>query len=223
MIDGGRVLGVIPARGGSKRLPGKNQLDVGGKPLLAWTIEAARASRYLDRLILTTDDDALAAIARARGCEVPFMRPPELARDDTPGVAPVLHALRELPGYDWVVLLQPTSPLRSVDDIDGCLELCARRGAPASVSVTTPAKSPDWMYRVDGEAHMRPLRAPGATEPIYVLNGAVYACRTRWLLEHERFVTDETLAYVMPAERSLDVDDELDLLELRWRIQRQRA
>ena len=132
MIEGLSVLGLIPARGGSKGVPRKNIRLVAGRPLLAWTIDAARASRYLDRLVLSTDDCEIGAVAIAAGCEVPFLRPPELARDDTPGIDPVLHALGQLPPFDIVVLLQPTSPLRLASDIDGCIERMLAARAPAS-------------------------------------------------------------------------------------------
>ena len=181
MIAGQRVLGVIPARGGSKRVPGKNVRKIRGKPLIAWAIEAAKKSRHIDRLILSSDDPAIIEAAKGCGCEVPFVRPAELAQDDTPGVAPVLHALAMLPGYDLVVLLQE--------------------------------KSPYWMYFLDEGGHMVPLLGSDAApaQVAYLLNGAVYVARTDWLKNTGTFVTPETLAYVMPASRSLDVDTELDL------------
>ncbi|CAA7603172.1 3-deoxy-manno-octulosonate cytidylyltransferase [Acididesulfobacillus acetoxydans] len=120
-----RILGIIPARGGSKGIPRKNIRLLGGKPLLAWTIEAALEAGCLDRLILTTEDEEIAAVGRKYGCEVPFLRPAELAQDSTPGIEPVLHALRwlaEREGYrpDYVLLLQPTSPLRRAEQIREC-------------------------------------------------------------------------------------------------------
>ena len=121
MIEGKKVLAVIPARGGSNGVPRKNIIDVGGKPLIAWTIEEARKSKYIDRLILSSDDREIIEIAKRWGCEVPFEQPAEMARDGTPGIAPVLHAIEMLPDYDYVVLLQPTSPLRQVEDVDGCI------------------------------------------------------------------------------------------------------
>ncbi|MEH2097772.1 acylneuraminate cytidylyltransferase family protein, partial [Nostoc sp.] len=121
MIHGKKVLAIIPARGGSKAVPRKNIREIGGKPLIAWTIEEAKKSQYIDRLILSSEDDEIISIAQKWGCEIAFKRPVELAQDDTPGIAPVLHALNQLPIYDYVVLLQPTSPLRQVIDIDGCI------------------------------------------------------------------------------------------------------
>ena len=211
MIAGQRVLGVIPARGGSKRVPGKNVRKVRGKPLIAWAIEEAQKSRHIDRLVLSSDDPAIIEAAKACGCEVPFVRPAALAQDDTPGVAPVLHALAMLPGYDLVVLLQATSPLRRAEDIDGCIERCAASNG-ACVSVAKVEKSPYWMYFLDERGCMVPiLGGETAARDVYILNGAVYVARTDWLKKTQTFVTPETLAYVMPAGRSLDVDTELDL------------
>lgn len=217
MINGMSVLAIIPARGGSKGVPRKNIREVGGKPLIAWTIETARFSRYVDRLITSTDDPEIAAVAESCGCELPFLRPAELARDETPGIAPVLHAIEALDvRYDLVVLLQPTSPLRSVEDLDGSLELLLAQGAPACVSVVAPDKSPYWMYRRGEGGGLVPILEGEFTRrqdipEVFALNGAVYAAKTGWLLRRETFVTPETVGYLMPKERSLDIDDELDL------------
>ena len=113
-----RTLALIPARGGSKGIPRKNIRLIAGKPLIAWTIEAALRSSLLDAVMVTTDDPEIAEVASRAGAQVPFLRPAALAQDDTPGIAPVLHALDMLPGYDAVLLLQPTSPLRNTADID---------------------------------------------------------------------------------------------------------
>ena len=157
--------------------------------------------------------------ARSWGCEVPFVRPAELARDDTPGIEPVLHALKELPAkYDYVVLLQPTSPLRLTADIDDCLETCLRQQAPACVTVTEVDQSPFWMYRIDSSRHLLPLidqkSLPHRRQElpkVYILNGAVYVAQTAWLQQQRTFLTTETVAHIMPGARSLDVDTELDL------------
>lgn len=218
MVNDRKVLAVIPARGGSKGVPRKNIRPLGGKPLLCWTIEAARASRYIDRLILSSDDREIIEIARQAGCEVPFVRPAELSRDDTPGVEPVLHALKMLPGYDYVVLLQPTSPFRSSEDIDRCIEACIKSGAPSCVSVTAPDKSPFWMYTLDRQSRLSPmLPAPEGFSrrqdlpQVYALNGAVYVAQTSRLFENPVFVTAETLGYIMSKENSVDIDTEEDL------------
>lgn len=225
MIGGLKVLAVIPARGGSKGVPRKNLRLAGGKPLIAWTIEAARESRYIDRLVVSSDDLEIMETAQAWGCEAPFRRPAEIAQDETPGVEPVLHALQLLPGFGVVVLLQPTSPLRNADDIDGCIELCVTSKANACVSVSEAEQSPYWMYSLSSAGRMRPLiEAPPVARrqdlpPAHVLNGAVYVAGCDWLRERRTFVTEETLGFLMPRERSLDIDTELDLKVLDIRFQ----
>lgn len=199
-------------------MPRKNLHPVGGKPLIAWTIEAAKRSHYIDKLVISSEDAEIISVAEALGCEAPFVRPAELARDDTPGIDPVLHALSVLPGYRWVVLLQPTSPLRSTRDIDECLETCVRTSAPSCVSVTEAAESPYWMYSLGKHSELQPLLTGqhGSTRrqdlpTVFVLNGAVYVANSEWLASHRTFVSPETLGYRMPAARSLDIDSAIDL------------
>jgi CMP-N,N'-diacetyllegionaminic acid synthase len=219
MIRGQTVLAVIPARGGSKGIPRKNIREVGGKPLIAWTILEAKKSKYIDRLILSSEDPEIIAVGKEWGCDVPFVRPTELSKDETPGVEPVLHALESLPEhYEYAILLQPTSPLRLVEDIDGCLELCLDQHAPACVSVTEPDKSPYWMYHLDGRRHLTPLFPRESTicirqnlPKVYALNGAVYVAQSSWLKEQRTFLTLETIGYIMPKERCMDIDTQLDL------------
>lgn len=209
-----KVLAVVPARGGSKRVPGKNLRAVGGKPLLAWALEQARAARSIDHLAVSSDDDAILAAATRLGCDTALRRPDALARDDSPGVDPVLHAIDVLPGYDLVVLLQPTSPLRAASDIDACVALCSAPDAVACVSLAPVPdggpKDPAWVYRLDDRGCIIAARAqePGAC---YVLNGAVYVARTAWLRQHGTFLSPQTLGYRMPADRSLDIDTPQDL------------
>jgi CMP-N,N'-diacetyllegionaminic acid synthase len=210
------VLALIPARGGSKGVPRKNVRALGGKPLIAWTIEAARQAHSVSRIVVSTEDEEIAAVARAYGAEVPFMRPHALAQDTTPGMDVVFHALDQLDGCDDVLLLQPTSPLRTAQDIDAIAELRARAQAPAAVSVSAAHHPPQWMYRMEHPAQLRPLLDEPApvrrqdAEEVYVLNGALYSARRDWLLTHRSFMSGRTLGYVMPAERSVDIDTPLD-------------
>ncbi len=217
MIAGRKVLGVIPARGGSKGVPRKNIRIVGGKPLIAWTIEQAQKSRFIDRLILSSEDPEIIRVAQQWGCDAPFVRPKELAEDDTPGIEPVFDALDRVSGYEWVVLLQPTSPLRTASDIDGCLELCAARKADACVSVSATNHHPYWVYALQADGRLEPYvktLVPAVRQDLpaaYVLNGAVYAARCSWLRSTKEFVNNETVGFVMPPERSLDIDTPLDI------------
>jgi N-acylneuraminate cytidylyltransferase len=216
MIGNRTVLGVIPARGGSKRVPRKNLRLVGGRPLIAWTIEEAKKSRHIDRLILSSEDDEIIAVAREWGCEVPFKRPAELATDEAEGIGPVLHAVNALPGFEVIVILQPTSPLRTADDIDKCIEQCVCTDVPCVVSVTQIDKSPFWMYTLEGTNKLRPLLQSEdlakrcAGHPVYTLNGAVYVARVDWLKKSRSFLTEETVGLIMPKARSLDIDTESD-------------
>jgi N-acylneuraminate cytidylyltransferase len=214
------VLAIIPARGGSRVVPRKNIREVGGKPLIAWTILAALESKLIDRAVVSSDDEEIIETARRYGADVPFVRPSELARDDSPYQDFVTHAISELPGFDYVVSLNPTSPLRSVEDVDGCISLCAERGAPACVTVTPAPKHPAWMFHVDQDGLMKPVLGEGAgpvpprrqeLPEVFVLNGSVHVAECDWFLQHQSFFSDETMAYKMPAERSVDLDSETDL------------
>jgi CMP-N-acetylneuraminic acid synthetase len=211
-----KLLALIPARGGSKGVPRKNIRDLLGRPLLAWSIEAANQAARVDRIVVSTEDEEIADVARAWGADVPFLRPSELAQDDTPGMEPVLHALSELPQYDWVLLLQPTSPLRTADDIEGIIRFCLEHDAPAAVSVCEVSKHPHWMYRCGANHRLVPFTdAPLVSRrqdlpPVYALNGALYLARCDWLLQQRQFIAEETLGYEMPAHRSADIDSAID-------------
>lgn len=221
------VLAIIPARGGSKGVPRKNIRNMAGKPLIAWTIEEAKKSKYITRLILSSDDEEIIEVAKQFGCEVPFKRPIELAQDDTPGIEPVLHAIEQCPGYDYVVLLQPTSPLRTVEDIDGCIEMLLTQNNDFVVSVTEPNKSPYWMYRVDLDGSMETIVKQDEyitrrqdLPKAYVLNGAVYVAKVERLLEEKNFLNSDTKAYIMKYENSFDIDSELDFIVCDYLINR---
>lgn len=219
MIAEQKVLAVISARGGSKGVPRKNIREVAGRPLLAWSVLAALASRYVDRTIVSSDDDEIIAAARDCGAEVPFKRPPELARDDTPGVEPVLHALRVLSGFGIVVLLQPTSPLRTADDIDSCIEQLAASDADACVSVCEAECHPYLAYERLADGRLQSFFAEKSVGDMrrqdfpvaFRLNGAVYAARAAQLIRTRTFIGAHTVGYRMPAARSLDIDTFEDL------------
>jgi len=220
MIGDLKVLGIIPARGGSKTVPRKNLKLLAGKPLIAWTIEEAHKSQYIDRLIFSSEDTEIIRVAQEWGCEVLFVRPAHLAEDETPGIEPVIHAINAIgEKYDYIVLLQPTSPLRTVNDIDDCIRYCIQEAAPVCVSVYAVDKSPYWMYTLNEHQKIFPLiQAYHSIErrqdlpPVYALNGAVYVAQTDYLLREKSFISEETRAYIMPAERSLDIDNEMDFI-----------
>ena len=220
-----KILGIITARGGSKGIPGKNLKPLAGRALLGYTVDAARASGALDRVILSTEDAAIADAGRALGCEVPFIRPAELSKDDTPHLPVIQHAaqwMRDHAGYhaDAVMILQPTSPLRSADDITAAARLLESSGADSVVSVSEVSAHahPMRMLRVDEHGHAV-LFATG--EPVrrrinrrqdlpaaWVMNGAIYACLARVLFDAApSLYGDRVAAYAMPAERSVSIDD----------------
>jgi len=217
-----RFLGLILARGGSKRLPRKNILPLAGKPLLAWTVEAAQAARHLDRVVLSTDDIEIADVGRQFGAEVPFTRPSELASDTATSLNVILHALRTLAEqgepYDYVVLLQPTSPLRSAADIDAAIELLLTKEADAVISVCETDHPPEWSNTLPDSLSMAGFYRPGIRSTrsqdlpkSYRLNGAVYVYSCRRLLQSGSLeMDDNSYAYIMPRERSVDIDSAID-------------
>lgn len=227
MIDGLRVLALIPARGGSKGVPGKNILPIGGKPLIQWTIQAARNSRFVDRVVLSSDDERIMEVAQAGGCEVPFKREAGLATDTASSMAVVVDALQRLPGHDVLVLLQPTSPLRLADDIDAALQLMIETGAPACVSVRPAQEHPYWSFRVSTADTLEHFVPPPPDAPTrrqdlpqaWCLNGAVYVARVPWLLQQQSFLSAGTVAYRMPAERSIDIDTPADVEQVKALLQ----
>jgi N-acylneuraminate cytidylyltransferase len=231
VIAGKSVLGLVVARGGSKGVPGKNILPVGGRPLIQWTIDAARESSHIDRLVLSSDDAAIIDVAVRGGCEAPFVRPASLATDEATSIDVVVDALSRVPGHDIVVLLQPTSPLRSAQDIDGALELLESSGAPSCVSVRPADEHPFWTFRRDEAGALSRFVEPPAGMPLrrqdlpaaWCLNGAVYAARVDWFLQHRSFLTPETVGYPMPAERSLDIDTPADVERLQSTVERSRS
>lgn len=219
-----RALGIIPARGGSKGIRRKNLVLLSGRPLLAYTVAAAQASRRLTRTILSSDDEEIRAVAASLGMEVPFVRPPELATDDATSVSVVKHALQwieqdEGRPYDVICLLQPTCPLRVAADIDSAIERLDQSSADAVVSLArVEDPHPVKMMLIDGD-EVHPLFPDQWRETVrrqelpaaFYLNGAVYCVRRDVLLEQDSLWGKKTLAYVMPAERSVNVDSLLDV------------
>lgn len=210
-----RVAALITARGGSKGLPGKNIRPLGGKPLIAHSIDVAQQSAAVGAVYLSTDSVEIAEVARAYGCEVPFLRAADLASDEAKSIDVVCDALDRLPQYDIWLMLQPTSPLRAAEDLDGVVATMERTGADSCVSITEAQNHPWLTFAIGvGGAMTRfcadaPARAARRQDmpPAYVLNGAVYGFRPDWLRQGRAFVDAGSLAWIMPAERSVDIDD----------------
>lgn len=222
MYSGKKILGLIPARGGSKGLPGKNIRPLLGKPLAAWTIEQARASRYLDKIIVSTDAEEIAAVARRYGAEVPFMRPPELSTDHAKAIDVILHAIEHFSvrgeRYDLVMLLQPTSPLRAAQDIDNAVERLFSKEAQSVVSVCEAEHHPYGMNILPPDGSLEDFLKPEAINsnrqelPVfYRINGAIYMAYIAYLQAQKSFVGKDAFAYIMPREKSVDIDSIIDL------------
>lgn len=218
----GKVLGLVPARGGSKGVPGKNTRLLAGRPLLEYTCRAAFDSGVIERVILSTDSEAIAECGRGLGLEVPFMRPSALAQDDTPMLAVIEHALNELRREGWepemVVLLQPTSPLRSASHVRSAVELLRSSGADSVVTVTAlPLHlSPDYVMRIEG-GRLRPFLPDGLgvsrrqdARPAYSRDGTVYAFRAATVRSFGTIYGDDCRPLVIDAAESLSIDTAAD-------------
>jgi len=224
------VFGVIPARGGSKGLPGKNLKPLGGVPLIGWSIRAARECRSLDRVVVSTEDQAIASAAAALGAEVPFARPAELARDESPIVDVLRHAVLWLEKErgsrpDVVVLLQPTSPLREPRDIDETVRLVVEGGADSAQTVTEDRRHPFHRYLLEN-GKMVPLLKESErlsrrqdAPPVYLPTGSVYAVRGEVLMRDGALKGADHRALVRDFRVSVDVDDEFDLRLAAWLLE----
>jgi CMP-N,N'-diacetyllegionaminic acid synthase len=230
------ILGVIPARGGSKGVPRKNIRPLAGKPLIHYTLESARKSRLLNRVVVSTDDEEIAELTNNMGSEV-LMRPDTLARDDTPMVPVIQHVLSSLAedGYrpEIIVVLQPTAPLRRAEHIDGCLDLMSKSSANSVVSVSPiPAHfHPNWQFIVSEHGELQTFSGQRLDEIqarrqelsiTYTRNGAMYAVRRSAFNECESLLAPPCIAYIMAFEDSVNVDSEEDFwVAERYLLQRQ--
>ena len=219
MINKKRILALIPARGGSKGIKNKNIIDLCGKPLISYTIAAAKESRYVDSVIVSTDSEKIAEIAVFYGADVPFLRPATLALDTSTTLETVCHAIKKLTAcgdrYDVLLLLQPTSPLRTQEDIDRALEKFAREGLSIA-SVSKAKDSPILLRKLTGKSRMESLLGLQSTvrrqdmPPVYRVNGSIYINEISSLSESTSF-NDNVCPYVMDESHSVDIDDYLDL------------
>lgn len=219
-----QVLGIVTARGGSKGLPRKNIHALCGKPLLQYTAEAALKAKRLARVILSTEDEEIAGVGRQCGLEVPFMRPPELARDDTPHVPVLQDMVRRLEQagqiYDAIFTLQPTNPLRLSSDIDGAIELLERTGADSVISfVAVGEKHPARMKFIgdDGRVIDPPFAEKSEGQrrqdlpALYLREGSIYLTRRDVLMKHNSVKGHDCRAWIMPQDRACNIDGPFDL------------
>ncbi len=213
-----KILAIIPARGGSKRLPKKNILDLNGKPLVSWSIDAALKSKYISKTVVSSDDDEILTIAKRYGAYT-LKRPRELANDTATSFDTIKHAILKIGiDYEFILLLQPTSPLRTTKHIDEAIELLKNKEADAIISVCKMEHSPLWCNTLDKNKSMdnflkdevRNSRSQDL-ETYYRLNGAIYICKTKKLLEEGSFFLKENIfAYIMNHSSSVDIDEEID-------------
>ena len=224
MYSGKKVLGVITARGGSKGIPKKNIKELGGKPLIVWTIAAAQQSQFLTDFLVSTDDQEIADVCVSVGASVPFLRPPELSTDAAKSIPVIQHAIQFQKDlgkeYDYVMILQPTSPFRTAADIDACITKIVDTGAD---SVMSMVKLVDFsvakLKQLDVEDRILPLAESEGTESksrhdlegVYKRNCAIYLSRVSCLMNNDLFGADSR-AYVMPDSRSVDINVPLDLV-----------
>lgn len=218
------ILGIIPARGGSKGVPGKNIKLLNNKPLIAYTIEEAKKSKYLNKVILSTDDKQIAEVGRKFGADIPFMRPHELAQDDSKAIDTYKFTLEKLKNdynyqADILVVLQPTSPLRSHNDIDEAIELFLEKDADSVISMCEVEHSPYWYKNVNDNCQVKPfvdiknhLANRQELPKVYRPNGAVYVFKTNLIINNYDYYTENTYAYIMSQEKSIDIDTKLDFI-----------
>lgn len=224
MIQSKRVLGLIPARSGSKGLPGKNIILINGKPLIYWSILSGLNSAYIDNLVVSTDSEDIAKISVKYGADVPFMRPADLATDTTSTFDVITHAIGQLGKnnfkYDIVVLLEPTSPLRESSDIDRALEEMQEKKSSSIVSICLlEAFHPLFLYRLNTNKRLFPISGKYSNsirrqdlDNVYFVDGTVYCSYVDKLIDMKGFYHEDTLGFVIPKWKSLEIDDEDDLI-----------
>ena len=216
------VLGIIPARGGSKSIPKKNIRLLANKPLIAHTIEVAKECKMLNRTVVSTDDGEIAEVAKKYGGDVPFIRPDNLSLDDTPMVPVLQHAVAFIENkdnvhVDVVVLLDPTSPFRRVEDIEACIKKIDRDNADSVVTVCEVEHNPYFvMMELNGDKLIPLIKSDKAVTrrqdapDVYRLNATVYAIKRDVLINENKIITDNTMAVIMPQELSAHIDHEID-------------
>ncbi len=220
MYGNRKILALIPARGGSKGIPHKNIIDLNGKPLIAYTIDSAKKSRYIDNIVVSTDDQNIADVSKKLGAKVPFIRPTYLAADESKTEDVVLHALQYLENngesYDVLILLQPTQPLRTEDDIDKALELFEKLDEQSVVSISEVSDNPILIRRLGEGGQLEKLLKRSSTcrrqdmEAYYRVNGAIYINRINEISENTS-LNDNCIGFLMDRSHSIDIDTYEDL------------
>ena len=228
MFDNRKILAIIPARGGSKGIPHKNIIDLCGKPLISYTIEAGLKSKYIDYLMVSTDDEEIADISRSFGAEIPFLRPAELASDTSKTINAILHAIRSLEPmgktFDSLVLLQPTQPLRTTDDIDSAIKKYYENGEESLVSVSEVDDHPILIRTIEDD-RLKNLLSGSSTcrrqdmPRYYRINGCIYINSIKDIGETTSF-NDNRVPFIMEKDHSVDIDEICDLQMAEYYIKR---
>jgi len=210
------LLAIIPARANSKRLPDKNLKLLYGKPLIAYSIEAAKLSKNISKIIVSTDSKKISSIALEYGAEVPFIRPEYLATDKATSIDVIKHAINEIEKsgktFDNIILLQPTSPLRTSNDIDIATDLFFNKKADSVISIVEVSHRPEWYIRKNNQdkiTYLLPKKIK-KEEVNYLINGSIYIFKKKLILDKNTLLGEKTYGYVMPPERSVDIDTSFD-------------
>lgn len=222
MYKGKKILAIIPARGGSKGLPGKNIKELCGKPLIAWSIEHAQKSKYVDEIFISTDSQEIADVAEQFGAPCPELRPAELARDTAPSSEFIIYTLEKMKkegkSFDYFILLEPTSPLRDVEDVDKSIEMLVDNPVAESVMGVVRAEdsNPAFMVKIGEGGLMIPFMGKAETmrrqdiPDAYYFEGTVYLSKSDAYMEKKAFYHDKTLPYIVPKWKSFEIDDIID-------------
>ena len=209
-------IALIPARGGSKGIPRKNIKPFNSKPLIYWSIKIALESNKVDRVIVSTEDEEIADLARSFSAEVPFMRPKKYAMDSSSGLEPVMHALDKIPNIKDVLLLQPTSPLRRLEDIEGIFDQRSKFNSHSAVSITQSKKPYDLFFQLDNNMKLSSSLESFNIKPRqeyqgnFYLNGSLYLSTKESILKNKSLITPYTVGYIMPEKYSIDIDTSFD-------------
>ena len=215
-----KIVSIIPARGGSKGLPGKNIIDLAGKPLIAWTIEASLKSKYITKTIVSSDTEEILNISKQYGAEI-IKRPDELALDTTPSEPVILHVLENIKNideYEYLILLQPTSPLRTDKDIDNAIEILIEKKALALISTKEVENKILKAFKNDVSGYLEgvanneyPFMRRQDLPKTFMPNGAIYIVNIKEFLKTKRLFTNKTISFEMSEEKSFDIDTKEDL------------
>lgn len=209
-------IALIPARGGSKGIPRKNIKPFYSKPLIYWSIKIALESKKIDRVIVSTEDEEIADLARSFSAEVPFLRPKRYATDDSSGIEPILHVLEEISNIKDLLLLQPTSPLRRLEDIDGIFNQRYKFNSDSAVSITKSKKPCELFFQLDNNMKLSSslnnlnIKPRQEYQDQFYLNGSLYLSTKESILKNKSLITSDTVGYIMPEKFSIDIDTPFD-------------